>query len=91
MTLQTMSPSVFQGISLLEPVFEPVRIPHGTQEQQHIKHCWKCRGLLKRRTMIEMQTGIFLVQFVCRSCGRPWPAGVKLRSRIRLSSGFSEG
>lgn len=47
-------------------------------EQQHVKRCWKCQGALVQ-TMIDMRTRVSILQFVCLKCGRPWPAGIKLR------------
>lgn len=46
--------------------------------QQHIKRCWKCRGPLIQR-MIDLPTKVSIRQFMCLSCRRPSPAGVKLR------------
>jgi hypothetical protein len=47
-------------------------------QPQHIRRCLKCRGLLKAETIIK--SGISILQFMCLGCGRPWPAGVKVRS-----------
>ena len=48
-------------------------------EQQSMKRCWKCQGVLKAETVIDWHTNLSILQFVCLGCGRPWPAGVKLR------------
>ena len=53
--------------------------PMETLEQQSMKRCWKCQGLLKAETVIDWHSNLSIQQFVCLSCGRPWPAGVKLR------------
>ena len=49
---------------------------------QHIRRCWKCQGSVMPLTMIDVQTRLSILQFICRSCGRAWPAGVKLRPMI---------
>jgi hypothetical protein len=43
-----------------------------------VTRCWKCRGSLVR-TMIDRQTRVSIFNFICLRCGRPCPAGVKLR------------
>ena len=53
--------------------------PMEALEQQSMKRCWKCQGLLKVETVIDWHTNLSILQFVCLRCGRPWPAGVKLR------------
>ncbi len=54
--------------------------------QQHMKRCWKCQGSLKAERLIEIQTKVSILQFVCLSCGRLWPAGVKLCHSRRLTA-----
>ena len=46
------------------------------------RQCWKCSGALKAATIVHMQTGVVIQQFVCMACGRRWPAGVKVRPTI---------
>ena len=47
--------------------------------QQQTKRCWKCRGRLMAQTILHLKNKISTFRFVCIGCGRPWPAGVKLR------------
>lgn len=47
-------------------------------QPQNVRRCWKCQGLLKAETI--KKSGISILQFMCLGCGRPWPAGVKIRS-----------
>ena len=49
---------------------------------QRDKQCWKCSGALKAATIVHMQTGVVIQQFVCMACGRRWPAGVKVRPTV---------
>ena len=51
-------------------------------EPREIKHCYKCKGLLKTDTIVHIPTGVVIQQFVCVVCGRQWPAGVKVRPAI---------
>jgi len=51
-------------------------------EQRDVKRCLKCKGSLKASTVLHVQTGVIIQQFICVTCGRPWPAGVKIRPAI---------
>jgi hypothetical protein len=50
----------------------------GPLDQQLIKRCLKCQGSLIQ-IMIDTPPKVSIRQFICLSCGRPLPAGVKLR------------
>ena len=80
MVLQTVPPSVLQRISsLVRVLFIVQEISMERLEQR--PRCLKCQGSLVQ-TMIDMRNRVSILQFVCLSCGRPWPAGVKLRPVI---------
>ena len=48
----------------------------------NIKRCLKCHGSMTTTPTITVHTTCSIVQFVCLSCGRPSPAGVKPRQIV---------
>ena len=51
---------------------------------KRVRVCWKCQSSLKANVTVAFQAGVSILQFVCLSCGRPWPAGIKPKSSMAL-------
>ena len=37
--------------------------------------CWKCDGLPRAERVLDMQTGVWILQYACFNCGRRWHSG----------------
>jgi hypothetical protein len=48
--------------------------------------CWKCDGLPWAERVIDMQTGVSILQYACFNCGRRWHSGDKPRPLTAVST-----
>ena len=55
----------------------------------NVKVCWHCHGSLTAQTLVNVETRLSILQFLCTSCGRISPAGVKLHPSDVAAVNFS--